>query len=212
MQLRKISTQELQEIFAQHKLWVDTEGKKGECANLRGANLRCAHLIRVNLKDADLRGSDLGSANLIRADLRGVNLEDADLICANLIGANLRGANLRCANLIGVAYLIDVNLQGATVDVELQDLFKYRENNKLLKQIANIVVNDQSKINMGAWHAKCGTAHCLAGWASHLTGSQYLEQKYPIHIIGWACLGDEVARRFYDKKEHVLEYLNGIKG
>lgn len=68
-------TQEnLREVLEAHKLWLNSDCKEGERANLIGAYLR----------EADLRG-----ANLIGADLHG----------ANLIGANLREADLRCANL-----------------------------------------------------------------------------------------------------------------
>ena len=82
--LIKISTDKLNEILANHKLWIDSNSEYGNRANLSGANLR---------------GANLNDANLSSADLSGANLCDADLNGAILLGANLRGANLRGANL-----------------------------------------------------------------------------------------------------------------
>ena len=76
-------------------------------ADLRGANLVCAHLVGANLRAAILRG-----ANLVGANLWGANLVDVDLVGANLVGANLVGADLRGANLVG-ADLGGANLEGA---------------------------------------------------------------------------------------------------
>ena len=52
----------LKEILEQHKLWIETNGKQGERANLKGAFLYdailCdANLTGANLKDANLEGS-----------------------------------------------------------------------------------------------------------------------------------------------------------
>ena len=74
----------------------------GERANLSGADLRGAYLLRANLRGADLRG-----ANLWRANLRGADLCGADLCGANLWGAYLSGADLWRADLCGA------NLSGA---------------------------------------------------------------------------------------------------
>ena len=65
--------------------------------------------------DADLRGADLSWADLIRADLRGADLSDADLSGADLRYANLSRANLSEADLSG-ADLIRANLSGANID------------------------------------------------------------------------------------------------
>ena len=60
---------ELDKILDNHKLWLSTNGEKGE---------------RANLQEANLQGANLEEANLERA-----NLEDANLRWANLKGANL---------------------------------------------------------------------------------------------------------------------------
>jgi len=77
--LIQISDDELNEILANHKLWIDSNSKYGNRANLRGAILNDADLSGANLNDANLNDADLSSA-----DLSGATLNDA----------NLRGANL----------------------------------------------------------------------------------------------------------------------
>ena len=52
--MRNISKQELDKIIDQHKLWVSSNGAKGERADLSYANLSYA-----NLRSADLRSADL---------------------------------------------------------------------------------------------------------------------------------------------------------
>ena len=83
----------LNKIISAHKEWLETDGKKGMYADLRGADLYGANLREANLREADLR----------EADLYGADLYEADLCGANLRGANLRGANLQEADLCGAA-------------------------------------------------------------------------------------------------------------
>ncbi len=94
--------EELQKILEAHRMWVESEGKDGERADLLGANLQEADLFGANLQKADLLG-----ANLQGADLRGANLQEADLFGAKLQEADLRGASLQGA------YLREAKLQGA---------------------------------------------------------------------------------------------------
>jgi len=115
----KPTPEELKQILADHRLWRETDGKKGKSANLEGANLVRANLVRANLEGANLEG-----ANLVRANLEGANLEGANLVRANLESANLEsaylaGANLESANLAGAnlvrANLVRANLEGANL-------------------------------------------------------------------------------------------------
>jgi hypothetical protein len=76
-------TQEvIDQILQQHKLWIETNGVKGDRAELRHASLI----------GADLRNANLFGVLLCNADLRDANLLGADLRRVNLYGANLRGA------------------------------------------------------------------------------------------------------------------------
>ena len=101
---------DIEKILKNHKEWIDTNGNRGDFANLSGADLSGADLSGANLSGANLIKADLSGANLIKADLSGANLSGANLIKANLIKADLRGANLRGANLRGA------NLSGANLD------------------------------------------------------------------------------------------------
>ena len=74
----------LDKILDNHKLWLSSNGAKGERADLSYADLR----------SADLRSADLRSANLSYADLRSANLRSADLSYADLRSADLRSADL----------------------------------------------------------------------------------------------------------------------
>ena len=133
--LIKISDDELNEILANHKLWIDSNSKYGNHAilhyadlsdaDLHGANLNYAVLSGANLNDADLSDADLHGANLNYADLSGANLSSADLSDADLNYADLSGANLSSADLsdadlngadLNYANLSGANLRGANLD------------------------------------------------------------------------------------------------
>ena len=118
--LIKISDDELNEILANHKLWIESNSKYGNRANLRGAILKDANLNDANLYRADLSGADLHRADLRGANLCGANLRGANLNGANLCGAILCRANLRVANLNGAnlyrADLHRADLRGANLD------------------------------------------------------------------------------------------------
>ena len=95
--------EKLKRILERHKIWLDSNRKRGVCANLQGANLQ----------GAILEGADLRHANLKGAILKGASLYNANLVCAKLEGANLEGANLEGTNfyrahLIGAKFSIEI--------------------------------------------------------------------------------------------------------
>ena len=94
-----MNKKELDKILDNHKLWLQTNGKKGERADLRYADLRSANLRYANLRYADLRYANLRYADLRYADLRYADLRSANLSSADLSSANLSSADLRSANL-----------------------------------------------------------------------------------------------------------------
>ena len=118
--------QELDDILAEHKHWIQSVRKSGTAMPLRNArlvdaNLSNANLPYANLSNADLSDADLRNANLRNADLSNANLRNADLSNANLSGANLSNANLFGANLSN-ADLIDADLIGADlIDANLSN-------------------------------------------------------------------------------------------
>ena len=99
MELRNISKAKLDKIIDNHKLWLQTNGEKGERANLSSADLSSANLSSANLSYADLSYANLSSADLSSANLSYANLSSANLSSANLSYANLSSANLSSANL-----------------------------------------------------------------------------------------------------------------
>jgi uncharacterized protein YjbI with pentapeptide repeats len=60
-----MNQRELNKILRQHQVWLESDGERGERANLR----------RADLQGADLRGADLHGAALMIADLRGADLD-----------------------------------------------------------------------------------------------------------------------------------------
>ena len=105
--MKQYTANELKQILALHREWLETVGVKGARANLHEANLRGANLRGANLRWAYLCGADLHEANLCGAYLCG-----AYLCGAYLCGADLHGANLCGAYLCG-AYLSGANLTDA---------------------------------------------------------------------------------------------------
>ena len=111
--MRTITDEELQDILAKHKKWLNDEadGIRADLrevdlsyADLKGTNLKSADLRRTNLCGAILQFADLTNAILSGANLKNANLESADLSfvnlqCASLNRANLQGAKLSHANL-----------------------------------------------------------------------------------------------------------------
>ena len=162
-------------------------------------DLSLKELVEKAVRDGiGLNYANLKHANLKHANLEDANLEDADLRYADLEDANLRGADLRYADLEGA------NFEGAKFNKEIEGLKKNRNKEFKLKLIEKALEEDALK--MRDWH-KCKTTHCLAGWASVLSNSLELEKKYPVHLIGWACLGDKWAKMFYSNNEEAREFL-----
>ena len=105
----------LKEILDQHKIWIESNGVQGKCADLEDARLDGANLINADLEGAILCIANLQGANLNGAKLTGANLYGASLRGANLMGADLRGANLTYVNL-EYANLVGANLIGASLE------------------------------------------------------------------------------------------------
>jgi uncharacterized protein YjbI with pentapeptide repeats len=88
--------------------------------DLRGANLREAHLERADLTGADLQGAYLTRVHLESARLRGAYLGQAHLQNASLLGAHLQNARLRGADL-KLARFWGADLQGAYLGADFRE-------------------------------------------------------------------------------------------
>ena len=152
--------------------WTGATLRTVDAENLSGANLSGADLRSAYLRNADLSGANLSGANLSGANLRNANLSDADLRNADLSGAYLRnaylsGADLRSADLRNA----DLNCLAAALGIEVDPTLPAR----IVAQIAaHPETHDQT-----TWHSACGTKHCVAGFATHLSGAlgRYLDRQ-----------------------------------
>jgi uncharacterized protein YjbI with pentapeptide repeats len=108
--LKKLNPDELKRILEAHEIWLASDGKDGERANLQsidlsGANLAVANLEQALLAGADLRGANCYKARLRKSDLSQTNFHNADLREADLTESTslqleqLSGANLSNAKL-----------------------------------------------------------------------------------------------------------------
>ncbi len=97
---REVSPEVLRKIFDAHVEWLDSDGKRGERADLKNANLQETDLTKANLRGAFLREANLKEADLGDSVLRDAVLQDADLTGAKglqaqqLAGANVSGTTL----------------------------------------------------------------------------------------------------------------------
>lgn len=76
---------DLQQVLEAHQLWLDTDGREGARADLRGADLRKANFGTAHLEHAILRDAHLGDANLGST---------TGLLGGQLAGTNVSGARL----------------------------------------------------------------------------------------------------------------------
>ncbi len=145
--------EKLDKILENHKLWLNGEG--GECANLRGADLRYANLYNIDLRCANLNSADLNSADLRCANLNSTSLSGASLYNASLSGASLYNANLYNSNLNN-ANLNNVKTNMYTIGYNLAcpeegSFIGYK---KVGKYIVKLLIMEDSKRN-SATTLKC---------------------------------------------------------
>jgi uncharacterized protein YjbI with pentapeptide repeats len=115
--LREVPLDQLQGVLAEHRAWVDSDGRSGTKADLSYAQLPGVSLWSADLREADLSHANLQGADMAHARLRGANLRHAKMEAASLWQANLRGADLSYAGLqrakLDHADLSDANLSNA---------------------------------------------------------------------------------------------------
>src|ERR1700756_795882 len=104
---RVLSSDEIERMVAEHRLYLETEYHQGHRANFSsanltgrdfsGLNLRGIKMDRAVLRGAVFPGAHLQSANFIGAILQEACFDQADLSRARLSGANLVSASLKDA-------------------------------------------------------------------------------------------------------------------
>ncbi|UUZ66243.1 hypothetical protein LP417_35090 (plasmid) [Polaromonas sp. P1-6] len=76
-----------------------------------------------------------------------------------------------------------------------------------LKIVAPIALQ-QGALDMGVVHAKCKTAHCIAGWGCEtLPGGRELEKSHDWDVAGAHLLGLEAAKMFYGTDSEARTFL-----
>ena len=95
--------EELNKMLDVHKLWLESEGEKGNPAYLEGFDLEGINLSGVNLANANLAGANLTGANLSGCYLIETNLEDV-----NLTGADLEYADMEGSKLVGAIFMTEL--------------------------------------------------------------------------------------------------------
>ena len=106
---KKPSEQQLKQILAEHKQWLETGKAQGKQAQLQGADLSGAQLNGALLCGADLRDANLTNANLEGADFRNAYNQK---MSQNFPGADLRGANFDGASLRNAYYNNSTQMTG----------------------------------------------------------------------------------------------------
>ena len=88
------SDHSLAEVLALHKIWLETEGKKGQQADLSDADSRGAVLCAANFRWAVLAREGFSEADLRNAEFRAAILRECIIAGTDMRGADVRGADL----------------------------------------------------------------------------------------------------------------------
>jgi uncharacterized protein YjbI with pentapeptide repeats len=129
---------EVAEALDQHRLWVESNGAQGKCADLCGANLAQADLTGANLQGAQMQKANLRGADLSMANLRNANLVEADLRETNLLGTEFAGANMMGANLYGAQGLWMGRMGGTNLfDAALPEAVAALSGSRTIAQFTN---------------------------------------------------------------------------
>lgn len=71
----------LREILRRHRIWVESDGAKGERLDLSGADLRKARFEAVVFDGADMSGALLRNVDVTRAVLRDMKTDEPITDC-----------------------------------------------------------------------------------------------------------------------------------
>lgn len=112
--MKKLSSEELQKIIADHKLWIESGRSEGKRAALHNTNLSGVSLIGVDLDHANLSGSNLTFADLEESSFQGACFSGADLSGASFRSACLQDTLMDGATMTGT-YFVSASLRGAGI-------------------------------------------------------------------------------------------------
>ena len=156
-------------VFGEHARWLDSNGKYGKQAVLRGYDLSGLVLKGMNLKRADLASSDLSKANLSE-----VNLEEADLSFCTLAAADLSKSDLTLANLqnsdLTAADFTAVDLTGANMERVLLRKAKFNRSTLEGANLSGAIFTDAIFWETSMKHADLSSANLRGVDLTQVTG------------------------------------------
>jgi uncharacterized protein YjbI with pentapeptide repeats len=80
MTSKRCSYEEFLDMLRLHRLWLSTEGRRGERMDLSHANMSCLALdkfVSIDLSRASFKGTDFQASSLHHVDVSYANLVDA---------------------------------------------------------------------------------------------------------------------------------------
>jgi hypothetical protein len=158
---------------------ADLRGEDLREAHLAGADLTGAKLVDANLHGVDLRGSRLRETVLDAADLRDAQLDGADLSSASLRGARLAGSRLRRADLT-LADLRDAKLRYADLSEAL-----LTDANLTHADLSRAILTDADLIGAALGHASF--RHAVLSGANlreaHLDGTDFTGARFAFTVL-----------------------------
>lgn len=95
---------DIEAVHAEHRLWLESEGRRGRRAHFRRSDLTAVNLSGYQFAGASLRGCIIRDVNFSGADLSGCDMVEAVLENVNLQGALLHSAIIKRAHLYNVEF------------------------------------------------------------------------------------------------------------
>ena len=126
----KITSDKLEEVLYDHKLWLDTDGKQGKKADLSFTSFKNHNLSNLDLRYAKLNNSNFSGLSINNTDFRYADIKESlwqevNLTCVDLRYAELQDSFFGNLDKDGTTKFWDANLEGASVyqiDPEIREL------------------------------------------------------------------------------------------
>lgn len=208
-----LTQQQLDEILDSHELWLATRGKQGERMALNDAVLDNLDFRSRNLADAVLGSNhysycDFVGANFLHAHCANSVFKDSYLDFAILAG------NFDYCKFPGTHFLSPVFGRATSAykaDFTGCKSFPFVSDAEQRLVDVAIIATRPGNLVMGMWHG-CNSAHCIAGWATHLAGplGDHLVNLYGHDIAGLMLLGAEAHNHFFDSEYDALHFLHEV--
>lgn len=111
--MKKLNQEQVDEIIANHELWLQTNGEEGQCASFSNTNISHLDLSKKDLRFADFLNCIANYANFNESNLSETCFVNAKIFEGKFNKVKLVNANLYEANLY--AFLDDADLSFANL-------------------------------------------------------------------------------------------------